>query len=96
MREEYLRTKIVGNLRDQNILFASSRSGYKFPFSAAELRSFVEHGRTMILPLINRIIKARGTVKLATCNRVDLLDQSEFDALRKLIDHAEKGALKNS
>jgi hypothetical protein len=86
LKEEYFRTKIVGNLRDKGILIASSRHGYKIPSCSKDLDKFVNHGKRIILPMLHRIKEARNTIKLATGNDLDLLSKDEFKELKKLLD----------
>jgi hypothetical protein len=86
IKEEYFRTKIVGNLRDKGVLIASGRQGYKIPTSSKDLDTFVNHGKRIILPMLNRIKEARQAIKLATGNELDLLDRIEYAELRKLLN----------
>ena len=86
LKEKYFRTKVVGNLRDRGILIASSRTGYKIPTTERDLNSFINHGKRIILPMLNRINEARKAIKLATGNDVDILKKPEFDELKKLLD----------
>ena len=84
--EEYFRSKVVGRLRDQGILIASSRYGYKIPSSASDLNTFISHGKRIILPMLNRIKQAREGIKLATGNDLDLLMLPEYSQLRKILE----------
>lgn len=86
IQDEYFRSKVVGNLRDKGVLIASGRQGYKIPTTAKDLDSFVNHGKRIILPMLNRIKEARYAIKLATMNELDLLGQPEFEELRRLIE----------
>lgn len=86
LKEEYFRTKVVGNLRDNGILIASSRDGYKIPSCSKDLDNFINHGKRIMLPMLNRIKEARDTIKLATSNELDILNKEPFDELRKLLD----------
>lgn len=89
IQEEYFRTKVVGNLRDKGILIASGREGYKIPISAKDLDTFINHGKSIILPMVNRIKEARNAIKLATGNELDLLDKAEYSELRRMLDEIE-------
>jgi hypothetical protein len=86
IQDEYFRTKVVGSLRDKGILIASGRQGYKIPTSAKDLDNFVNHGKRIILPMLNRIKEARQAIKLATMNELDLLERPEYIDLKKLIE----------
>ncbi len=86
IQEEYFRTKVIGNLRDKGVLIASGRQGYKIPTSAKDLDSFINHGKRIILPMLNRINEARHVIKMATGNELDLLSKKEYTELRKLLD----------
>ncbi len=86
LQQEYFRTKVVGNLRDQGILIASGRHGYKIPTSARDLDSFVKHGKRIIMPMLHRIREAREIIRLATGNDLDLLDKTEYSEFRRLLE----------
>jgi len=86
LKQEYFRSKVVGNLRDQGILIASGRDGYKIPSSSRDLDSFINHGKRIVLPMLNRITEAREAIRLATQNELDILDKEAFEELKKLID----------
>ncbi len=87
LKEEYFRTKIVGALRDNGVLIASSRDGYKIPTCSKDLNNFVNHGKRIILPMLNRIREARDVIRLATGNDLDLLNTEEFKELKRLLDN---------
>jgi len=86
LKQEYFRSKVVGNLRDQGILIASGKDGYKIPSSTKDLDSFINHGKRIVLPMLNRIKEAREAIKLATQNELDILDKEAFEELKNLFD----------
>lgn len=86
LKQEYFRTKVVGGLRDRGILIASSKHGYKIPTSAKDLSTFINHGKRIILPMLNRIQEARNAIKLATNNELDLVNNENFKELKNLLD----------
>ena len=51
------------------------------------MNKFVNHGKRIILPMLNRIREARDAIKLATGNDLDLLSTEEFKELKKLLDN---------
>lgn len=86
LKQEYFRSKVIGNLRDQGILIASGRDGYKIPSSSKDLDSFINLGKRIVLPMLNRITEAREAIKLATGNELDILEKEAFTELKKLLD----------
>ncbi len=90
-REKKLRkeqfTTVVGSLRDKGILIASSRDGYKVPTTALEVKRYVQHGNSIVLPLLRRIEECRKAILLATNNSYDIVNDNEFKKLKKLIEN---------
>tara|TARA_R110002033_G_scaffold170670_3_gene213767 strand:+ start:5032 stop:6171 length:1140 start_codon:yes stop_codon:yes gene_type:complete len=87
LKEEYFRSKVVGNLRDKGILISSSPKGYKIPTSEKDLYSFIKHGNRIILPMANRIKQMRNAIKLASGNELDLLDNPDFKELKEMLNN---------
>ena len=85
--EHYFRSKIIAKLRDNGVLISSSNKGYKLPSSKHDLFDFVNHSNSYIQPMIDRLIKCRNKVKLATKNKLDILDQEEFKYLKIIINN---------
>jgi biotin operon repressor len=86
IKEQYFRSKIIGQLRDKGVLIASSRDGYKLPTSTSDLKEFINHGRRIILPMAHRIKVTRDAIKLASHNEIDILESIDFQSLRELIE----------
>jgi biotin operon repressor len=87
LKVEYFRSKVVGNLRDKGILISSSPKGYKIPTSEKDLHSFIKHGNRIILPMANRINEMRKAIKLASGNKLDLLDNPDFKELKEMLNN---------
>jgi hypothetical protein len=85
LKEEYFRSKVVGNLRDNGILISSCRKGYKIPTTRKDLESFIKHGNQIIRPMLNRIKEVRDAIRLASGNELDLLDAEEFRDLKEML-----------
>jgi hypothetical protein len=81
----YFRSRIIAKLRDNGVLLSSSNKGYKLPSSKQDLYEFVNHSNSYIQPMIDRLIKCRNKVKLATKNDLDILDHEEFKYLQIII-----------
>lgn len=86
MGKEYF-VNLIGHLRDKGLLIASSRGGYKIPTNLLEIKQYIRHGNSIIIPLIRRIEECRKALKLATKNELDILDDNEFKRLKDLIEN---------
>ncbi|MCL1821076.1 MAG: DUF3800 domain-containing protein [Oscillospiraceae bacterium] len=81
------RSGIIAKLRDEGIIIASSKNGYKIPSRESELYDFINHGATVVLPMLGRLQKCREIIKMGTHNNLDLLAHDEYAALRKYFDN---------
>lgn len=86
LSKEQFSSKIIGHLRDKGILIASSRDGYKIPTSANDMKKFINHGKSIVLPVLRRIEECRNAILLATTNEYDILDDPEYQKLKELIE----------
>lgn len=82
---EQLRRQVIAPLRDSGLIISSSPNGYRIPTSVAELLPFVEHANTIVVPMLNRLAKAREQIRSATMGTVDVMEGSTFETLRKLL-----------
>ena len=82
------RTRIIAKLRDNNVIISSSsaKKGYKIPSKKSELFDFINHGTTIIIPMLERLKKCRDLVKLGTQNELDLFNKTEYSSLKKYFD----------
>lgn len=81
----YFRSKVIAKLRDKGILISSSNKGYKLPSSQSDLYAFVNHSNSYIEPMIERLLKCRNKIKLATKNELDIMDIDDFKYLKIII-----------
>ncbi|MBM7692478.1 biotin operon repressor [Peribacillus deserti] len=86
INEHYFRSNIVSKLRDRGLLIASSNKGYKLPVCIEDLYDFVNIASLNIHPMIERITKCRDQILLATNNEVDILEKTEYDQLRSIVN----------
>ncbi|MBZ9631906.1 DUF3800 domain-containing protein [Salegentibacter sp. LM13S] len=87
LSKEQFSSKVIGYLRDKGVLIASSRDGYKIPTSATDMKKFINHGNSIILPVLRRIEECRSAILLATTNEYDILDDPAYGQLRELIEN---------
>ncbi|SMQ81723.1 Protein of unknown function [Bacillus sp. OV166] len=86
INHHYFRSNIVSKLRDSGLLIASSNKGYKLPVCLTDLYDFVHLSSLTIHPMIQRISKCRNQVLLATNNEIDILENNEYEYLKKIIE----------
>jgi hypothetical protein len=86
INQHYFRSNIVSKLRDSGLLIASSNKGYKLPICLNDLYDFVNLSSLTIHPMIQRISKCREQILEATSHEIDILEQKEYDYLKKVIE----------
>lgn len=90
LKDQQFRSSVIGRLRDHGVLIASSskgdKKGYRLPTSAHDLLKFLEHGNSLVLPILHRIQICRERVQLATNNQLDILQKDQFNNLMKVLE----------
>lgn len=86
IKDTAFRMRIIGKLRDNGVIIASSQKGYKIPSKQSELYDFINHDAKIVIPMLARLKKCRDLVKLSTANELDLLAHTEYDQLREYFD----------
>lgn len=81
--EYFFRTNVIAKLRDKDVLIASSKNGYKLPVSMADLYDFINHGSTVVIPMINRIRTCVNMIRLST--GIDIMEKENYKELRQII-----------
>jgi biotin operon repressor len=84
--EHYFRSEIIAKLRDQGVLIASSPKGYKLPTNEQDLWDFINQISKIIKPMLARLEKCRKHIRLATKNKIDILDRDEYEYLKEFFD----------
>jgi hypothetical protein len=84
--KDFFRLQVIAKLRDAGVIVASSSKGYKIPASLRDLLDFVEHGRSIIEPMLGRLHVVQAKLKLASKGDVDILADARYGTLRKLLN----------
>ncbi len=79
-------SKIIGGLRDEGIILSGSNEGYRLALSLSDIKEYLKHDKSIMEPMLNRLMKARETVKQDTANRFDILNDQEFCSLKNITD----------
>lgn len=83
------RNKIIAPLRDAEVVISSSKNGYKIPSTEMELCDFINHGKTIILPMLSRLKKCNDIISMGTNGRIRLFDKAEYGSLRDLLEDVD-------
>lgn len=83
---EKLRRSIIGPLRDDDLIIASSSRGYKLPVCLADVKHFVLHTNSIVPPMLSRLSRARDALKARTLGALDILADEELAYLRKVLE----------
>lgn len=78
------RAKVIGKLRDADVIISSNSKGYKIPATKAELYDYVNLEQSIIVPIINRLKKCRNLLYEGTEGKFDLFEREEYELLRKI------------
>lgn len=80
------RNKIIAKLRDNEVIISSSSSGYKIPSTEKELYDFVNHGKSIIMPMLHRLKICNDVIRMGTEGEIRLFERAEYQQLAKMID----------
>jgi predicted transcriptional regulator len=84
--DQRIRSNGIAKLRDSDVIIASAtKRGYKIPRSRADINDFLELASSQILPLLDRVKKARDVYRLSSVGEYDILEAEQFAQLRKLL-----------
>ncbi len=86
LKIQYFRTKIIAKLRDNDVIISSSPKGYKLPSKEEELYDFINHGTTIIMPMLARLKKCRDIIMMETLGKLDLFNNTEYIELRRYFE----------
>lgn len=83
--EQKIRSSGIAKLRDSEVIIASCQKGYKFPKTRADINDFLELASSQVLPLLDRVKKARDVYLLSSVGEYDVLEGNEFAQLKRLL-----------
>ncbi|NWD77694.1 hypothetical protein HX890_26585 [Pseudomonas gingeri] len=90
LTDQKIRSSGIAKLRDAEVIIASaSKKGYKIPRSRADINDFLELASSQILPLLDRIKKARDVYRLSSVGEYDILAVDQFAQVKKLLSSLE-------
>lgn len=90
-----IRSAVVSQLRDANVVIASGPRGYKLPVSESDILEFVMHAQSIIPPMLSRLARAREGLLMVSFNEFDLLGRPEHEELRSIVERRLLGDNEN-
>lgn len=78
------RNKIIAKLRDNEVIISSSSGGYKIPSTEKELYDFVNHGKSIIMPMLARLKTCNDVIRMGTNGEINLFEKAEYHSLAKM------------
>jgi len=81
------RNKIIAKLRDNEVIISSSKDGYKIPSTEKELYDFVNHGKSIIMPMMSRLKTCNDVIRMGTNGEINLFEKTEYQSLAKMFDN---------
>ena len=88
--EQAIRSNIISKLRDKDFIIASCNKGYKIPRCYEDLFDFVERVNSLVLPLLERLNKARNSYLVASKHDVDLLKGPNYPEIVEFLEVLNK------
>ena len=86
MSLQTFRNKIIAKLRDNEVIISSSTGGYKIPSTEKELYDFVNHGKSIIMPMISRLKTCNDVIRMGTDGKINLFEKAEYNSLSKMFE----------
>ena len=84
-----IRSSGVAKLRDAGVIISSAAKGYKIPQTRADINDFLQRASGIIVPLLERVKKARETYRLSSRGEYDIVKAAGLKELDKLIASLE-------
>lgn len=86
MSTQSFRNKIIAKLRDNGVIIASCKKGYKLPSKKSEVEDFINIGEGIIKPMLHRLKLCYDTIRTGSNGIVCMLDKPEHQHIKKLIE----------
>ncbi|QCI10579.1 DUF3800 domain-containing protein [Pseudomonas putida] len=85
LSEQRVRSSGIAKLRDADVIITSTSKGYKIPQTRADINDFLEMASGVVVPLLERVKKAREVYKLSSRGEYDIIKVSRLMDLEKLL-----------
>ncbi|MDU9389293.1 DUF3800 domain-containing protein [Pseudomonas sp. zfem002] len=89
LSEQRVRSSGIAKLRDADVIITSTSKGYKIPHTRADINDFLEMASGVIVPLLERVKKAREVYRLSSRGEYDIIKTARLTDLEKLLKSLE-------
>ncbi len=96
LSDQTFKLRVIGKIRDQGILLTGSNEGYRLALDIHDITDFLQHDKSIIEPMLNRLLVARDTVKAITGNEYDILTTGGLENLRRIADEFRDSRVENA
>lgn len=84
-----IRSSGIAKLRDADVIITSAAKGYKIPQTRADINEFLERASGIVVPLLERVKKAREVYRLSSRGEYDIVTAANLTELGKLLASLE-------
>jgi hypothetical protein len=84
--EENFRSDIIGKIRDDQVIIASSRKGLKLPTRYSEILDYLNTQSQQVFPMLARMKTARETIMQHSLGKLDIVDYPGFKYLKDIFE----------
>lgn len=84
-----IRSSGIAKLRDADVIITSAAKGYKIPQTRADINEFLERASGIVVPLLERVKKAREVYRLSSRGEYDIVTAANLAELAKLLTALE-------
>lgn len=85
LTDQKIRSSGIAKLRDYDVIITSSAKGYKIPHTRADINEFLERASGIVVPLLERVKKARDVYRLSSLGEYDIVTAANLGELAKLL-----------
>lgn len=89
LSDQKIRSSGIAKLRDADVIITSSAKGYKIPQTRADINEFLERASGIVVPLLERVKKARDVYRLSSRGEYDIVTAANLTELANLLASME-------
>lgn len=84
--DEEFRKDVIGVLRDDGVVIASSRKGLKIPVTEAELYEYLNYTSGRYLTIMRRLRETYRTLNASALGKLQIFESSDFEIHKRLFE----------